>query len=91
MAALHVELVDGRRSWLVSLGASATADLLAEMIGALVYHYEPDEDGGTTLADVCVNDGDFVVRRRSDGGFDLRLTAARRRERGVGRTCSCFA
>ncbi len=82
---LHVELVDGRRSWLVSLGASATADLLVEMIGALVYHYEPDEDGGTTLADVCVNDGDFVVRRRGDGGFDLRLTAARRRERGVGR------
>jgi len=82
---LHVELIDGRRSWLVSLGASATADLLADMIGVLVYHYEPDENGGTTLADVCVNDGDFVVKRRSDGGFDLRLTAARRRERGVGK------
>ena len=82
---LHVELAEGRRSWLVSLGASATADLLAEMIGALVYHYEPDEDGGTTLVDVCVNDGDFAVKRRRDGGFDLRLTATRRRERGVGR------
>jgi SAM-dependent MidA family methyltransferase len=83
---LHVEVSEGRRSWLVSLGAAATADLLAEMIGALVYHYEPDEGGGTTLADVCVNDGDFAVRRRADdGGFDLRLTAARRRESGVGR------
>jgi SAM-dependent MidA family methyltransferase len=82
---LHVELIEGRRAWQVSLGTAATADLLADMIAALVYHYEPDEDGGTTLADVCVNDGDFVVRRRSEGGFDLRLTAARRRARGVGR------
>jgi SAM-dependent MidA family methyltransferase len=82
---LQVELAEGRLSWLVSLGAAATADLVAEMIGALVYHYEPDEAGGTTLGDVCVNDGDFVVRRGVDGGFDLRLTAARRRERGVGK------
>ena len=37
------------------------ADLLAEMIAALVYHYDPDEDGGTALTDVCINDGDFVV------------------------------
>jgi SAM-dependent MidA family methyltransferase len=82
--ALQVELAEGKHSWLVSLGAAATAELLAEMVAALVYHYEPGAGGGTAIADVCVNDGDFAARRRADGGFDVRLTAARRRESGVG-------
>jgi SAM-dependent MidA family methyltransferase len=81
---LHVELADGELSWLVSLGPHPTADLLAEMIAALVYHYDPELEGGTAVTDVCVNDGDFVARRRPDGGFDVRLTAARRREGGIG-------
>ncbi len=81
---LHVELADGELSWLVSLGPRASADLLAEMIAALVYHYEPDAGGGTAITDVFINDGDFHARRRSDGTFDVRLTAARRRETGVG-------
>jgi SAM-dependent MidA family methyltransferase len=81
---LHVELIEGERSWLIPLGRAATADLLAEMIAALVYHYDADEAGGTALTDVFINDGDFVVRRGSDGAFDLRLTAARRREPGIG-------
>jgi len=80
---LHVELVDGKHAWLIPLGPDATADLLAEMIAALVYHYEPDPVGGSAITDVCINDGDFVAKRRSDGSFDVRLTAVRRRENGV--------
>lgn len=78
--ALELKLPDG---WL-TLGPSASADLLAEMIAALVYHYEPNLQGGTALCDVFVNDGDFAVRRASDGSFDLKLTAARKREPGIG-------
>jgi SAM-dependent MidA family methyltransferase len=80
---LQVEIADGEHAWLVALGPGATADLLAEMIAALVYHYDPDAAGGTAITDVCINDGDFVVKRRRDGTFDVRLTAARRRERGI--------
>jgi SAM-dependent MidA family methyltransferase len=81
---LHVELAAGARSWLISLGRRATADLLVEMIATLVYHYDPEVDGGTAITDVCINDGDFVVARRGDGSFDVRLTAARQREGGIG-------
>ncbi len=81
---LHVEILEGERSWQVPLGPAATAELLAEMIAALVYHYDADEAGGTALTDVFINDGDFVVRRRPDGAFDLRLTAARRRQPSIG-------
>ncbi|HXU62285.1 MAG TPA: SAM-dependent methyltransferase [Polyangia bacterium] len=77
---LHVERVEGERSWLIPLGPATTAELLAQMVAALVYHYDPDDAGGTALTDVFINDGDFVVRRLTDGAFDLRLTAARRRE-----------
>jgi SAM-dependent MidA family methyltransferase len=80
---LHVQFAEGPLDWLVSLGPSATADLLAEMIAALTYHYDADTDGGTAVTDVCVNDGDFVARRRDDGSFDVRLTAARRRQPGI--------
>jgi SAM-dependent MidA family methyltransferase len=79
--ALRVRLGDG---WTVGLGPSASADLLAEMVAALVYHYEPDVEGGSAVTDVFVNDGDFVARRRADGSFDVRLTATRWRERGIG-------
>ncbi len=82
--ALRVELTEGKLLWQIGLGTGATAELLAEMVAALVYHYDPDEGGGTALTDVLVNDGDFVVRRRRDGSFDVRLTAARRREQGIG-------
>jgi SAM-dependent MidA family methyltransferase len=78
--AVRVRHPDG---WVASLGPRGTAELLAEMVAVLVYHYEPELERGTALTDVFVNDGDFVARRRSDGTFDLRLTAARRREPGV--------
>ena len=78
--ALRVRHPEG---WLASLGPRATAELLAELVAVLVYHYEPELDGGTALTDVFVNDGDFVARRRGDGTFDLRLTAARRRSSGI--------
>jgi SAM-dependent MidA family methyltransferase len=79
--ALRVRRDDG---FLVALGTRGTAELLVELIAALVYHYEPDVAGGTAVTDVFVNDGDFAVRRRNDGSFDVRLTAVRRRESGIG-------
>lgn len=82
--AIEVQLGEGKRSWVVSLGPLPTADLLAEMIAALVYHYEPGTTGGTAVTDVVVNDGDFAARRRRDGSFEIRLTAVRRRETGIG-------
>src|SRR6185312_8808321 len=80
---LHVERVEAQRSWLIPLGPGTTAELLTEMVAALVYHYDPDDAGGTALTDVFINDGDFVVRRLASGAFDLRLTAARRCESDV--------
>ena len=82
--ALQVELDEGKLSWLVSLGPAATADLLVEMIAALAYLYDPDAGGGTAVTDVSVNDGDFVARRRDDGGFDVKLRTVRGREGGIG-------
>ncbi|HEX2672515.1 MAG TPA: SAM-dependent methyltransferase, partial [Polyangiaceae bacterium] len=84
LGAIQIELSEGNKSWVLGLGAETTAHLLAEMIAALVYHYEPELDGGTAIADVCVNDGDFAVKRGSDGSFELRLLAARAREPGIG-------
>ncbi|HEU5077003.1 MAG TPA: SAM-dependent methyltransferase, partial [Polyangiaceae bacterium] len=81
---LQVEVVEAERSWVVPLGPALTAELLAEMVAILVYHYDSSLDGGTAITDVFVNDGDFVVKRRTDGTFDLRLTAARQRESGIG-------
>ena len=81
---IQVDLYEGKLSWVLPLGPVATAELLAEMVAALVYHYDPHTDGGVALTDVFVNDGDFVAKRRRDGSFELRLTAARRREAGIG-------
>jgi SAM-dependent MidA family methyltransferase len=80
---IRLELSEGRLAWHVALGASATAEVLAELVAALVYHYEADVAGGTAVADVCINDGDFAIKRRVDGTFELRLTALRRREPGI--------
>src|SRR6478735_7303095 len=52
LGALQIELLEAGRSWVVGLGAAATADLLAEMVAALVYHYDTELDGGTALSDV---------------------------------------
>jgi len=82
--AIQIELAEGSSTWLVALGPQATAEVLAELVAALAYHYEPDTEGGTAVADVAINDADFAVRRRGDGSFDLRLLALRRREPGIG-------
>ena len=81
---LQVEIEEGKLSWLVSLGPDATADLLAEMIAALAYLYDPGANGGTAVTDLSINDGDFVAKRRPDGSFDLKLRSIRRREGGIG-------
>ncbi|HYP90872.1 MAG TPA: SAM-dependent methyltransferase, partial [Polyangiaceae bacterium] len=83
LGTLRVELVEEERFWVLGLGPATTADLLAEMVAALVYHYDPELGGGTALTDVQINDGDFAVRRRRDGSFELRLLAARAREGNI--------
>lgn len=83
---LQVDLCEGEESWSICLGPQRTADLLTEMVAALVYHYEPEVEGGTAIADVFVNDGDFVAKRNIDGSFDLRLTAMRKRQAGISPT-----
>ena len=80
---LQVDLSSSEESWSISLGPRRTADLLAEMVAAIAYHYEPELAGGTTIADVFVNDGDFVTQRRPDGSFDVKLTQVRTRESGI--------
>jgi len=82
--AIQIELSEGKPCWLIGLGRAATAEVLAEMVAALVYHYEPDRDGGTAVTDVAINDGDFAAVRRADGTFALKLRALRRRESGIG-------
>ncbi|HET7545224.1 MAG TPA: SAM-dependent methyltransferase, partial [Polyangiaceae bacterium] len=83
LGAIQIELPAHEKSWSIGLGPDATAELLAEMVAALVYHYEPDVAGGTAVADVCVNDGDFAVKRRPDGSFEVRLLAVRALEPGI--------
>jgi len=81
---IQIALSEGEDGWMVPLGLRATAEVLAEIVAVMVYHYDPETNGGTAITDVFVNDGDFVARRRPDGGFDLRLRAVRRREHGIG-------
>ncbi|MFH1360402.1 MAG: FAD-binding oxidoreductase, partial [Candidatus Omnitrophota bacterium] len=57
--------------------------VLAEMAAAIVYHYEPDKDGGTTMAGVFVNSGDFVLKRNSRDPPRIRITTIRRTKSGV--------
>ncbi len=80
---IQVELVESNKSWLLGLGPAATAEILAEIVAAVAYHYDAETDGGTTIADVYVNDGDFWIKRRGDGSFELRLGAIRKLETGV--------
>jgi len=63
--------------------ATGTAELLTEIVAALVYHYQPDAAGGSTIADVSINEGDFWVRRQEGGGFELRLLLVRRIQTGI--------
>ncbi len=79
----QIEIEQGPLAWFVAMSAATTAELLSEVVAALVYHYDPALDGGTAITDVCVNDGDFAVSRRADGSFALRLSAVRRREPGI--------
>jgi len=81
---IQIELSEGKPCWLIALGPQATAEVLAEIVAALTYHYEPDRDGGTAVTDIAINDGDFVAVRRTDGSFALKLKALRRREGGIG-------
>ena len=67
------------------LGPQATSELTVELIAALAYHYDGTQNGGTTVADVLINEGDFLVSRNEAGGFAVHLALARRLETGVDR------
>jgi len=82
LGSARVDRVDDDGAWLVRLGTAATADVTRELLAALAYHYDAEE--GTSIADVLINDGDFLVGRDTDGSFRLLLTCARRIERGIG-------
>lgn len=83
LGAARVDFDDAAGSWVVSLGRRATADITSELVAALAYHYDPDTGGGTAIVDVLINDGDFLIKRESDGTRSLRMMCARRLERGV--------
>ncbi len=80
---VRLDVRRGSSDWKVGLGPNLTADALVEMVAAVAYHYEPEEEGGTTIADLSLNDGDFSLKRRRDGSLSLRLNAIRRRETEV--------
>lgn len=75
--ALGLRLHRGEQASIVPLGLADTAELLAEMVAALAYLYDPDSAGGTAVTDLSINDGDFVAQRRTDGSFAVRLAALR--------------
>ncbi|MFA5089373.1 MAG: hypothetical protein WC552_10115, partial [Candidatus Omnitrophota bacterium] len=61
------------------------AEILSEIIAAIVYHfeYDPRSRTGVTPSDVAVNNGDFIYRKNSDGSFDIKLITVRKRAPGV--------
>lgn len=80
---VRLDVRRGNSDWVVGLGPNLTTEALVEMVAAIAYHYEPEEEGGTTIADLFLNDGDFALKRRRDGSFSLRVHALRRRETEV--------
>ena len=73
----RLDVYEGEKSWVVAPGPRTTAALVIEMVAVLAYHYEAERRGGTALTDICINDGDFLVRRAESGGYDLKLAAIR--------------
>ena len=70
-----------QQSWQIQLDLPQAAELMAEMVAALSYYYDPQS--GRAVADVCFNDGDFLARRRPDGSFELKLAQLRTLEAGI--------
>lgn len=79
----RLDLSGAKTDWVVGLGPQLTAEVLTEIVAAVAYHYELEEAGGTTIADLFLNDGDFGLKRLPDDSLSLRLHAVRRRESGV--------
>lgn len=80
---VRLDVSDDEGDWVVPLGEASSVDVLLEVIAAVAYHYDADEHGGTTISDLFVNDGDFLVGRRKDGAFSVFLAAARWRQTDV--------
>ena len=67
----------------VAFAPGEVANVLTELVAAIVYHYEPNLDGGTTITDVSLNNGDFIYKRNPDGSPAVRLITIRDVKRGV--------
>lgn len=85
LGSARVDFEDAGGSWIASFGSRTTRKLTRELLAALAYHYDPDTKGGVAVADILINDGDFLVKRDRDGDFCLRMTCARRLEPGIDR------
>jgi len=81
LGSARLDLLETEEARALYLDRSATAEVTTELLAALAYHY--DEQDGTAITDVLINDGDFLAKHGADGSFEVRLTAARRLERGV--------
>ena len=73
----------GEDSRLVKLPEEDVANVLAEIVACLVYHYEPDVKGGTTIANYFLNAGDSIYRKSAESRHELRLISIRERKTGV--------
>lgn len=85
LGAARIDFEDAAGSWIASLGSRPTMHVTRELMAVLAYHYDAETAGGTAVADILINDGDFLVKRDRDGSFCLRMTCARRLEHGIDR------
>ncbi len=84
LGAIQIELSEGKKV----LGRGARSAIDRGSAGrdgrrARLPTTSPTRSAAPRIADVCNHDGDFAVRRPSDGSFELRLLALRARESGI--------
>ena len=71
--------------WFYAFSKGETADILTEMISAIVYLYDPESEGGTAVTDFFVNYGDFLYLPGEKGKDRIRIQGVRHQEHGIDR------
>ncbi len=74
------------RGTMIPLTQEETMDALTEIIAAVVYHYEPEVNGGRTIRDIYLNNGDFIYKKRQDGKAEIKWITMRDHEENIGIT-----